>query len=148
MTLSVPLKMESLMQISQWVENCLDQWLLPSAKNFAVQLCCEEAFSNVVKYGVTDSTTCESEPGLATFTLDCRRDQLQLVIEDSCKAFNPLETASPVVPNNLSEAKIGGLGIDLMKKFAQKIMYERKDYKNRMLFIFDLPSVKVTPLVD
>ena len=53
-----------------------------------------------------------------------------------------------MVPNNLSEAKIGGLGIDLMKKFAQKIMYERKDYKNRMLFIFDLPSVKVTPLVD
>jgi len=70
---------------------------------------------------------------------------LQLIIEDPCEPFNPLEAAQPVVPSNLAEAKIGGLGIDLMKKFAQRIRYERKDYKNRMSFIFDLSGSTQTP---
>jgi len=57
MTLSVPLKIDSLIQIAQWVESCLEQWLLPASKNFAIQLCCEEAFSNIVKYGVHEQTS-------------------------------------------------------------------------------------------
>jgi anti-sigma regulatory factor (Ser/Thr protein kinase) len=138
MTLSVPLKIDSLIQIAQWVETSLEQWLLPVSKNFAVQLCCEEAFSNIVKYGVHESGAGEPESAVANFSLEYQQHQLQLIIEDPCEPFNPLEAAQPVVPSNLAEAKIGGLGIDLMKKFAQKIRYERKDYKNRMSFIFDL----------
>ena len=138
MTLSVPLKIDSLIQIAQWAESSLEQWLLPASKNFAVQLCCEEAFSNIVKYGVSQHSDDEFASAVANFSLDYQQHQLQLIIEDPCEPFNPLEAAQPVVPSTLAEAKIGGLGIDLMKKFAQKIRYERKDYKNRLLFIFDL----------
>lgn len=145
MKLSVPLKIDSLIQIAQWAETCLEQWLLPASKNFAVQLCCEEAFSNIVKYGVHESGAGERESAVANFSLEYHQHQLQLIIEDPCEAFNPLEAAQPVVPNNLAEAKVGGLGIDLMKKFAQKIRYERKDFKNRISFIFDLSGPSQTP---
>jgi len=145
MTLSVPLKIDSLIQVAQWAENCLEQWLLPPSKNFAVQLCCEEAFSNIVKYGVAEQSTDEFESAVANFSLEYQQHRLQLIIEDPCKPFNPLETAPPVVPSNLAEAQIGGLGIDLMRKFAQKICYERKDYKNRISFVFDLSGSPQAP---
>lgn len=146
-TLSVPLKIDSLIQIAQWVESCLEQWLLPASKNFAIQLCCEEAFSNIIKYGVAQPRADAFDSAVANFSLKYQQHQLQLTIEDHCEPFNPLEAAQPVVPSSLEEAKIGGLGIDLMKKFAQKIRYERKDYKNRMLFIFDLPASTNAPLL-
>jgi anti-sigma regulatory factor (Ser/Thr protein kinase) len=145
MTLSVPLKIDSLVQIAQWVESCFEQWLLPVSKNFAVQLCCEEAFSNIVKYGVSEPRAEGFVSAAANFSLEYQQHQLQLIIEDPCEPFNPLEAAQPVVPTTLAEAKIGGLGIDLMKKFAQKIHYERKDFKNRLFFIFDLPSSNHAP---
>ena len=139
MTLSAPLKLDSLVQIGQWVDACSEQWSLPPAKNFALQLCCEEAFSNAVKHGVQGDSAHASTAGFAMFSLEHQGNQLQLTVEDSCEAFNPLEAAQPLVPSSLADAQIGGLGIDLMKKFAQKILYERKNYTNRLSFFFELP---------
>jgi len=147
MTLSAPLKLDSLVQIGQWVDTCSEQWSIPAAKNFALQLCCEEAFSNVVKHGVQGDSAQESTAGFATFSLEHLGNQLHLTVEDSCEPFNPLDAAQPLVPSSLAEAKIGGLGIDLMKKFAQKILYERKNYRNRLSFFFELPSLTQVPLV-
>ena len=137
MTLSVPLTSNSLILIAQWVETCLEQWLVPASKNFAVNLCCEEAFSNIVKYGVLEAASNEAELQ-ALISLEHQDVQLQLIIEDSCAAFNPLEAAQPAVPSDIAQVPIGGLGIVLMKKFAQKIFYERKDNKNRLFFVFGL----------
>ena len=138
MTLSVPVKIESLIKIAQWVDACSESLSISASKVFAVQLCCEEAFSNIVKYGVSTVAGSAEESACALFSLDHKEDQLDLLIEAPGVAFNPLDAERPAAPKNISEAKVGGLGIELMKKFSQKISYERKNSKNNLLFVFDL----------
>jgi anti-sigma regulatory factor (Ser/Thr protein kinase) len=53
-------------------------------------------------------------------------------IEDDGNAFNPLEKIDPEFPANVESAKIGGLGILIIRKLIDNIGYERKQGKNRL----------------
>ena len=49
--------------------------------------------------------------------------------------FNPLSTNSPKLPENIDEAKIGGLGIHLVKNLVDEMYYEYKDNENHLTII-------------
>jgi serine/threonine-protein kinase RsbW len=56
-----------------------------------------------------------------------------LNIEDDGIPFNPLEKKDPEIPAELIDVKIGGLGINIVRKLMDDIRYERKQDKNRLM---------------
>jgi len=61
-----------------------------------------------------------------------------ITIEDHGAAFDPREVPPPPVPSRIDEAVIGGLGVHLMRHFAQDLAYQRLDGVNRLILRFDL----------
>ena len=135
--IKVSAKFEKLLDINTWIESVAEKLNLPGSTSFAIQLCCEEAFMNIVmhSYG-PHCTEIKDEDQVVLLTIDKEGQDITLIIRDNGSAFNPLEVSEPKHPNTLSEAKIGGLGISLMKKFSKNIQYESKGLGNLLTFQF------------
>lgn len=136
--LVVQAEVAELARVDDWVDALAKRWDLPEATSFALHLCVEEAISNIVLHGFADR---QGEPGLnkdVRLALECENDTVTMTIDDHGAAFDPLEVAAPIVPATIAEAKIGGLGIHLMRKFAQHMAYERRDGMNCLTLRFDL----------
>ena len=58
--------------------------------------------------------------------IDCSKsgDVLKIVIHDHGKPFDPSSVPEPNVKADLSERKIGGLGMYLMRKLMDEVIYE------------------------
>jgi len=135
--MKVSAKLEKLLDINIWIESVAEKLNLPGPTSFAIQLCCEEAFMNIVmhSYG-PHCAKIKDEDQTVLLTIDQEGQDITLTIQDNGSAFNPLAVAEPAHPNTLSEAKIGGLGISLMKKFSKNIQYESKGLGNLLTFQF------------
>src|SRR5262245_7826879 len=101
--------------LAVWIED----WAmrdLSADLSFAVQVCLEEAVANIISATKGDrwEIVVEGE----------RTDQALVAwIEDNGSAFDPTEVLRPAVPASLAEAKIGNLGIHLMRSFASGMHY-------------------------
>ncbi len=127
-------------QICQWVDQLGNRWELPHNTLFAIQLCCEEGFSNVARHGSIHKDQDHSESNQVLLKLNLKEDEVNLEIEDQGIPFNPLTMPPPQTPKSIDEVKVGGLGVHLMKKFSSKINYERRGHLNHLSIHFSLFS--------
>jgi serine/threonine-protein kinase RsbW len=99
--------------------------------SFAVQVCLEEAVANIMMYSAAKDAPLE-------IVVEVERTDQTLVarIEDNGSAFDPTRVARPPVPASLAEARVGHLGIHLMRSFASGMHYERCDSRNRLTMRF------------
>jgi len=94
---------------------------------FTSQLLLEEIVSNVVRHGVNGGT---SEIRVQV-TLD--PEQIRLVVEDDARPFDPFTQAPvPDTTADLMQRPEGGLGILLVKRMADELVYERSHSGNRV----------------
>jgi serine/threonine-protein kinase RsbW len=97
----------------------------------AVQVCLEEAVANIMMYSAA------KDAPLKIIVEVERRDQTLVArIEDNGSAFDPTQVPRPPVPTSLTQAKVGNLGIHLMRSFASGTHYERRDGRNRLTMRF------------
>lgn len=90
-----------------------------------IELAIEEILVNIFSYAYKD-------PG-GTVHLTCGRNEegrLLLEICDSGVPFNMLESDPPDLLSDISERKIGGLGLFLARKLISDIRYYRENDKN------------------
>ena len=80
----------------------------------------EELVSNVIRYGLQPGG---GESILVTVGADA--DRIRLAIEDDGLPFDPFNLAEPPSPKSLEEARIGGLGIPVVRRLASSTSYER-----------------------
>jgi anti-sigma regulatory factor (Ser/Thr protein kinase) len=92
-----------------------------------INICLDELFTNIVSYGFED----DSEH-VVKFAVRVEDNLLIIEIEDDGTPFNPLEKIDPDFPANVESAKIGGLGILIIRKLIDSIGYERKQGKNKL----------------
>ena len=107
-----------------------------------MHVCLDELFTNIVSYGFEDGAE-----HIIKFTIKLNKNVLTILIEDDGIPFNPLEKENPEVPADLIDAKIGGLGIHIVRKLMDDICYKRDRNKNRLriiklIKINDLPLSK------
>jgi anti-sigma regulatory factor (Ser/Thr protein kinase) len=57
-------------------------------------------------------------------------------IEDTGRQFDAPQVPPPMMAKSLEEAKVGDLGIHLMRSFASGMDYERRDGRNRLTLRF------------
>ena len=87
-------------------------------------LAVEEVYINIVRYAYPES--------LGKVTIHCRidEDSLVLKIKDEGIPFNPLQLPEPHLVSCLKERKVGGLGVFLMRRFADNVKYEKQGKYN------------------
>ena len=92
-----------------------------------INICLDELFTNIVLYGFDDD-----EEHIVKFELNGDSSFVSINIEDDAKPFNPLEKVDPDFPENVEEAKIGGLGILIIRKIMDNVTYERSQGTNKL----------------
>ena len=112
----------------------LQQWLVSIAAELDMQerirkqlmICCDEIFTNIASYAYLDGN------GSVEITTEfvAETQSLRIIFSDSGTAFNPLEISEPDTSSALSERKIGGLGMFMVKKMMDSVEYCRQDGKN------------------
>ena len=90
--------------------------------------------SHTLKRGVGTAV----EPGVHDVRITLWRDDTILHVEvtDDGVPFDPMTYELPAAPRDLESAPIGGLGIKLMRSFADGIAYRRCGAMNRLTLSF------------
>ena len=92
-----------------------------------INICLDELLTNIVSYGFNDDFE-----HVIRFTLNGDNNCVIINIEDDGRPFNPLEKIDPDFPDNVESAKIGGLGIHIIRKLMDSVAYERMQGKNKL----------------
>jgi len=94
----------------------------------AVELVCEEIVTNTLRYGY-------DETGLKWVELDLAVDEehVDLTVEDDARPFDPVSAPLAELPATLDDAKVGGMGLRMVRSAASQLVYERLPGKNRLM---------------
>ncbi len=91
----------------------------------------DEIFSNIANYAYKD--------GKGSVKVVCDYDVpskiFSMTFIDSGVEYNPLNAPEPDVKLPLEKRKIGGLGIFIVKKFMDKLVYRRKGNENILTLV-------------
>lgn len=122
--------LDELERLNRLVNEFAEQHSLDGDLVFRVTLVLEEVFTNIVSYGYDDATR-----GVISVRLFWNPPQMTLEIEDDGRAFNPLEVAAPNLEIPLSDKKVGGLGIHLVRQMMDELTYRRDQGKNSLRLV-------------
>ena len=92
---------------------------------YNIQLATDEAASNIIEHAYEGITN-----GVLELSCGMRGNVLTVVLVDHGEAFDPSEIPIPDLKADLSDRKIGGLGIFLMRKLMDEVHYESHPEKN------------------
>jgi serine/threonine-protein kinase RsbW len=92
---------------------------------YSVHLVCEEVFVNFINYSVTSAMTKQM-----TINLYIEGSLLTITIKDNGHPMNPLTAPIPDIETPLENRTTGGLGIFLVRHWADKLDYCYKDTNN------------------
>jgi anti-sigma regulatory factor (Ser/Thr protein kinase) len=121
-------------RLAGWIEGFTGRGTSPDV-SFAVQLCLEEAVANIIMYG-------GAKDDAIVIAVELERNCGTLVarIEDNGQQFDPTRAPPPAPAVSLEQAKVGDVGIHLMRSFANGMDYERRDGRNRLTLRFVEPA--------
>lgn len=103
---------------------------LEASKTFKLLVAVEEAFVNICRYAYPD--------GEGEAEISCGVDEDVFVLEtaDHGCAFDVLSLPDPDTSANVADRKIGGLGVHLIRTFADGVSYRREDGRNLLRLEF------------
>ena len=117
-----------------WIDDLTASLKLSPRTTHALQLCLEEAVTNIVSHAFEPGTV--HDVGIALWRNDTT---LHAEITDDGRPFDPLSHELPEAPKDLQSAPIGGLGIKLMRSFAGDVVYRRCGTTNTLTLSFPIP---------
>ena len=120
--------------MSLWLIDVMREIGLSEKLQFNFDLCANEAVTNIISYAYPEN-------GFHKISLQMSRADglVWLEIEDDGIPFNPLKEPQHKQPASLEEAKIGGLGVNLIRNFMEKCTYIRQNEKNMLKMIAHVP---------
>lgn len=120
---------QELDRIREFIEKHGDEWGFSTKNVFSINLVLEELITNIIFYGFDNDQVHD-----ILIDMQLRDDQLQLLIEDDGKPFDPFSVDTPEdLDKSLEERRIGGLGIHFVREIMDTCSYERTGNKNRLL---------------
>ena len=121
---------EEIARASETVTQWLEARKIAPAASYLANLAIEELVTNCIKYGYEDKSEHDIEINLSVADA-----QMALMVSDDGHAFNPLEAPEPDINLPIEERPVGGLGLHLLRKLADKIEYERHQGHNRVTIL-------------
>ena len=126
-------KVEELSKLAEQVDVLADNWDLPMALCMNINLVLEEAVSNIIFYAFEDEEKHDIEIFIAL-----KNDQLKMEIVDDGIPFDPSKSEHPDISLPVEERPVGGLGILLISKIMDEVLYVREDNKNKLILMKNL----------
>ncbi len=130
---TIPARLSEVPELSSRVEAFGDANGLPDPKVFVINLALDELITNTVTHGLDEMAEAEIR-----ITMRVVAGTLILVMEDNGQPFDPMEDTNADVTSSLEERAVGGLGLHLVKSFADRISYEFVEGRNRLTMEHDL----------
>ena len=118
-------QMADLERMSPWLEQCAETIGLSMRGTFRLQLLLEEVVMNIVENAYADQAEHSILIGLFAKT-----SGLGIRIEDDGQPFDPTSYPEATLPVQLVDAEIGGLGLHLVRAYADGYQYQRVEDKN------------------
>lgn len=124
-------KPEELTRLNSWLSSVCDKYQLADTVSYYLELVIEEAVTNIFKYAFDND-----KEHLFSIIINLTPDKIVIRIEDNGLPFDPLSHQADK-PESLENAKVGGLGIFLIKKFTSDLKYSREEEKNCLTMVLD-----------
>ena len=125
-TVQFTAKFEFLDEIREFVGDIARAGGFNDKEVYNIQLATDEAASNIIEHayeGVSD--------GLLEISCGVKGTAITIILVDHGESFDPSDVPAPDLKADLSERKIGGLGIFLMRKLMDEVHYDAEPKKNR-----------------
>jgi len=125
MSLKLRNSLSELNMLSQKLEEFAESLSLSPRTLFEIRLALEELLTNIISYGYTDNAdhwiriAIMHEDGILTVR-----------VADDGIPFDPLSIEEPDCQCPIEQRKIGKLGIHLVKRFTDGMVYERRGNQN------------------
>ena len=127
-TVKFDAKFEYLDEIREFVGNIARTGGFSDKDVYNIQLATDEAASNIIEHAYEKITD-----GVLELSCGMRDDAITIILIDHGESFDPSEVPLPDLKADLSDRKIGGLGIFLMRKLMDEVHYEPKPDKSNVL---------------
>lgn len=124
--LTLTAKTENIEKITEFVDEQLEMYDCPPKAKVQIDIAIDELFGNIALYAYNP------DEGPATVRVEVTENPLSVILTfiDNGVPYNPLEKADPDTTLSAEERQIGGLGIYMVKKTMDEIVYEYKDGQN------------------
>ena len=123
-------KIENLERLMQFVSACAKEKGFTSKRIKEIELATEEALVNIFNYSYPEHA--------GEVEVRCKvENDTRFIIEilDTGIPFNIHSISEPDLTENISNRKIGGLGIFLMRKMVEEVQYHRDEENNILTLI-------------
>jgi sigma-B regulation protein RsbU (phosphoserine phosphatase) len=122
--ITVGAKLEELERVQLWVEGVLEKGEYPAKVRNQIEVSVEELFVNIASYAYS------GKAGEVSISAGLDGRIFVMRFEDSGAAFNPLEHEAPDTKTGIEDRQIGGLGIHIVRKWMDEIVYKRDNGRN------------------
>ena len=124
--LTIEATVENIEIVTDFVNEQLEAFDCPMKVQIQIDIAIDELFGNIAQYAYNP------EIGQATVRVEVIEEPLSVVITfiDNGVPYDPLAKADPDTTLSAEERDIGGLGIYMVKKSMDDIIYEYKDGQN------------------
>jgi serine/threonine-protein kinase RsbW len=128
-SLSLQNKLSEISRLPGWIRRLALRHSISKDTEFAINVCLEEAVSNVMRHGYGAGKLGEI---IVRFARP-ERHVLEFMVEDEASHFNPLDIPAPNVKAPL---RVGGQGVHFLRYFTEKLEYSARPVGNRLRMIF------------
>ena len=115
----------NIIKVTEFINEELDLYNCPNEDKININIAIDEIITNIVKYAYN-----RSEVGEISVKVDVSDNQVDISFIDSGIPYNPVIQPDPDITLSAQDRKIGGLGIFLVKKLMDEVIYEYRDGKN------------------
>lgn len=124
--LTVQATTEALVEVQTFVEEILEEAGASMGAMVQTTICVEEIYINIANYAY------RPDVGYATIrcSVEGNPSAVSIQFEDAGRQFDPLAKEDADITLSAEEREIGGLGILMVKKTMDVVIYEYSDGKN------------------
>ena len=125
-TLVLTAEVANMEKVLDWLNQELEAYDVPMKAIMQLDIAVEELFVNIAHYAYNPDV------GEACITVDVSDEPRDVTVrfEDWGKPYDPLQRQDPDVTLSAEERGVGGLGIFMVKKTMDRVVYSHENGKN------------------
>jgi serine/threonine-protein kinase RsbW len=129
-SLIVGSEMRELSRVSAWIQDWAKSQRLPTKVAQKLDLCSTEVVTNIMNYA------CSEGAQHIHLHLGWQGEDVALEVEDEGSQFDPRQVPEPARATDVRDARIGGWGIPILRRFSDDLRYRHEDGRNCLTLLF------------
>ena len=119
-------RVERLSEVTAFVDGALEEAGCSMRAQMQIDVAVEEIYVNIAHYAYAPAIG----PAVIRLSVTPSPGMFEITFIDEGVAFDPVSKADPDVTLPVEQRQIGGLGIYMVKKSMDEVLYAREDGKN------------------